>query len=30
VDMKSGFHRMVRGGGARLARTLMLGAPKKW
>ena len=30
VDMRSNFHRIVRGGGARLALTLMLGAPKKW
>ncbi len=30
VEMKSSFHRIVRGGGARAALTLMLGAPKKW
>jgi hypothetical protein len=30
VDMKTGLHRIVRGGGARAALALMLGAPKKW
>jgi len=28
--MKTGLHRIVRGGGARAALALMLGAPKKW
>ena len=30
VEMKSGFHRIVREGTARAARALVLGAPKKW
>jgi hypothetical protein len=30
VDMRTGLHRFVRGGGARAALALMLGAPKKW
>ena len=30
VDMRSGFHRIVREGTARAARAIVLGAPKKW
>jgi hypothetical protein len=30
VEMKSGIHRLLRGGTARAARAIVLGAPKKW
>jgi hypothetical protein len=30
VDMKNGFHRIVRLRASRAALTLVLGAPKKW
>jgi hypothetical protein len=30
VEMKSGFHRILRSGTARAALVVVLGAPKKW